>query len=65
MATVLGTWGAPEHAESALMHAGMVSVLGDKAELEGVAINHVTHTVDVVVRLPDGLIEDERPLTLG
>jgi hypothetical protein len=65
MATVLGTWGEPEHAEASLMHAGMAAVLGALAALEGVAINHETHTVDVVVRLPEGLVGRARDFRIA
>ena len=57
MATVLGTWGEPEHAEASLMRAGMAAALGPQAELEGVTINYSASTVDVVVRLPDGQLD--------
>jgi hypothetical protein len=65
MATVLANWGEPEHAEPSLMHARMAAALGAQAELEGVAINHEQHTVDVVVRLPDGLLERVRDIRIA
>jgi hypothetical protein len=65
MATVLAHWGEPDNAEGSLMHARMAAALGKQAEVEGVAINHVTHTVEVAVRLPADLIERVRDLRIA
>lgn len=65
MATVLGTWGEPDHAEASLMRAGMAAALGPQAELEDVRINYAARTVDVVVRLPDSLHEGGRALRVA
>src|ERR1043165_4919290 len=42
------------------MHARMAAALGSQAELERVSINPETHAGEVVVRLPDDLIERVR-----
>jgi hypothetical protein len=62
MATVTTAWGEPDHAESSLLHAELAAALGHKAEVEGVAINHVTGVVDVVVRLPADLVGPDRDI---
>jgi hypothetical protein len=65
VATVLSHWSEPENAEGSLMRARMAAAIGAEAELTGVVINHLTATVDVVVRLPDGLIERERDIRIA
>lgn len=62
MATVTTAWGDPAHAESTLLQADIAGALGHQAEAQGVAINHVTGVVDVVVGLPVDLRGPERDI---
>jgi hypothetical protein len=54
------SWGEPGRADSPLLHAEMSAALGDRAQVAGVAVNHVTGVVSVVVRLPGDLPEPNR-----
>jgi hypothetical protein len=56
MVIMTTAWGEPGRAESSLLHAEMSAALGHRAQVEGVAVNHVTGIVDVAVRLPDDLV---------
>jgi hypothetical protein len=62
MATVTTAWGEPNRAESSLLCAEMMAVIGDLAEVVGVTIHRDTGLVDVVIRLPAELIQRERGL---
>jgi hypothetical protein len=62
MATMTTAWGEPDHAESSLLQAEIAGALGHQAEAHGVAINHVTGVVDVVVGLPVDLRDSERDI---
>jgi hypothetical protein len=60
MVIMTASWGEPGRAESSLLHAEMSAALGDRAQVAGVAVNHVTGIVNVVVRLPGDLAEPQR-----
>jgi hypothetical protein len=59
------SWGEPGRTESSLLHAEMSAALGDRAQVAGVAVNHVTGVVNVVVRLPGGLADPHRDTRLA
>jgi hypothetical protein len=62
MATMTTAWGEPDHAVSCLLQAEIAAALGHQAEAQGVAVNHVTGVVDVVVGLPVDLRGPDRDI---